>query len=143
MATPFESAQLNIQLYDLRREPVLREARAWFLHEFNPETLDELVAILNGPRNASVRMVIGYWEMAASFVTTGAIDAEAFLAAHSEVFGTLSKVQPFLRELRTATGEPAICKHLEAVVMTAPNALETLERRRRVFREAAAGARRV
>jgi hypothetical protein len=29
MPTPFESAQLNLQLFDLRRETVLREARRW------------------------------------------------------------------------------------------------------------------
>ena len=39
MPTTFESGLLNLQLFDLRREPVLREARAWFLNEFNPETL--------------------------------------------------------------------------------------------------------
>jgi hypothetical protein len=27
MPTPFESAQLNLQLFELRREPVLRDAR--------------------------------------------------------------------------------------------------------------------
>ena len=43
MPTPFESAQLNLQLFDLRREAVLREARNWFLLEFNPETFAELV----------------------------------------------------------------------------------------------------
>ena len=41
-------------------------------------------------------MVLGYWDMAASLVTTGAIDADAFRAAHTEVFGTFSKIQPFL-----------------------------------------------
>jgi len=35
MPTPFESAQLNVQLFDLRRDPVLREARAWFLLDFS------------------------------------------------------------------------------------------------------------
>ena len=78
MATPFESAQLNLQLFDLRREPVLREARAWFLIDFNPETMAELALALSGDRNASFRMVLGYWDMAASLVTTGAIDADAF-----------------------------------------------------------------
>jgi hypothetical protein len=39
MPTPFESATLNLQLFDLRREPVLREARHWFLMEFHPESL--------------------------------------------------------------------------------------------------------
>ena len=33
MPIPFESAQLNLQLFDLRRELILREARDWFLCE--------------------------------------------------------------------------------------------------------------
>lgn len=137
MPTPFESAQLNLQLFDLRREPVLREARAWFLGEFNPETLAELAALVRGARNASFRMVLSYWEMAASLVTTGAIDADSFHAAHGEVFTTFSKIQPFLAELRAVSGEPELCKHLEAVVMVAPDAESILARRREAARAAA------
>ena len=138
MATPFESAQLNLQLFDLRREPVLREARAWFLADFNPDSIEDLLAALSGERNASFRMVLGYWDMAASLVTTGAIDGEAFRAAHSEVFGTFAKVQPFLAELRALSLEPAFCHHLESVVMEAPDADAILERRRNALRAAAA-----
>jgi len=58
MATPFESAQLNLKLFELRREPVLREARQWFLADFNPESLEELISLASGERNASFRMVI-------------------------------------------------------------------------------------
>jgi hypothetical protein len=141
MPTPFESGLLNLQLFDLRREPVLREARAWFLRDFNPSSVAELADVLSGERNASFRMVLGYWDMAASLVTTGAIDAEAFLAAHGEVFGTFSKVQPFLDEMRRASGEPDFCKHMEAVVMTAPNAQATLTRRREAIRAAVKSAR--
>jgi hypothetical protein len=137
MPTPFESAQLNLQLFDLRREPVLREARTWFLIEFNPESLAELVAPLSGERNASFRMVLGYWDMAASLVTTGAIDADAFRAAHGEIFATFSKVHPFLAELRAVSGEPDFCKHIEAVVAGAPDGNAILERRRAAIRAAA------
>jgi hypothetical protein len=89
MPTPFESAQLNLQLFDLRREPVLREARSWFLIEFNPESFADLVSAVSGERNASFRMVLGYWDMAASIVTTGAIDGDAFRAAHGEIFAAV------------------------------------------------------
>jgi hypothetical protein len=130
MPTPFESAQLNLQLYALRRENVLREARHWFLRDFNPTSLEELVALTSGERNASFRMVLGYWDMAASLVVTGAIDANAFLAAHSEIFATFSKVEPFLKELRTAAGEPEFCKHIEAVIASAPDRDAILARRR-------------
>jgi hypothetical protein len=141
MATAFESGVLNLQLFELRREPVLREARAWFLSDFNPETFDEFVAIVTGERNAAFRMVLGYWDMAASLVTTGAIVPEAFLAAHSEVFGTFGKVQPFLQQLRDASGEQEFCRHLETVVLGAPDAQAILSRRRAALM-AAAKARR-
>lgn len=130
MPTPYESARLNLQLFDLRRDPVLRDARAWFLNEFTPESFTELAAIAGGARNASFRMVLGYWDMAASLVSSGAIDGAAFRAAHSEVFLTLAKVYPFLAELRAAAGEPDFCRHVEAVVLAEPNAEAIMAQRR-------------
>jgi hypothetical protein len=141
MPTPFESAQLNLQLFELRREPILREARAWFLRDFNPESFADVVALARGERNASFRMVLGYWDMAASLVTTGAIDADAFHAAHGEIFATFSKIYLYLAELRGASGESDFCKHLEAVVLSAPNAEAILRRRRDAMNVAAKAGR--
>ena len=137
MPSPFESADLNLRLFELRREPVLREAREWFTRDFNPDTFEELVGLVGGDRNASFRMVLGYWDMAASLVTSEAIDAEAFLAAHGEIFITFSKIHPLLTELRAASGEPEFCKHIEAVVLAAPGAEAVLTRRREAARAAA------
>jgi cytochrome c oxidase assembly factor CtaG len=137
MPTPYESAQLNLQLFNLRREPVLREARDWFTREFNPASFAEMISIVRGPRNASFRMVLSYWNMAASLVTTGAIDGAAFCAANDEIFATFSKVHPFLAELRAAAGEPEFGKHIETVVLAAPNAEAILERRRTLLRAVA------
>ena len=140
MATPYESARLNIELFKLRREPVLREARAWFLAEFNPENVEELIGLISTPqRNASFRMVLGYWDMAASMVTTGAIDGNAFRAAHGEVFLTFAKIHPFIAQLREAGGEPEFCKHLEEVVLAAPGAEAVMQRRRAAATAAARG----
>jgi hypothetical protein len=137
MPTPFESAQLNLKLFDLRREPVLREARAWFVIDFNPDSLVQVATIVRGERNSAYRMVISYWDMAASLVTGGAIDAEAFLAANGEIFATFSKIEPFLEEMRNAIGEPNFCKHMETVVMAVPDAKAILARRRAAIRAAA------
>jgi hypothetical protein len=130
MSTPFESATLNLKLFDLRREPVLREARQWFIAEFHPDSYADVVATVSSARNASFRMVIGYWEMAASMVTSGAIDADSFRAAHGEIFGAFTKIQPFLEEMRKAMSEPSFCEHLEKVVLGAPDAQGILDRRR-------------
>ena len=72
--------------------------------------------------------------MAASLVTTGAIDADAFRAANGEIFGMFSKIQPFLAELRAQRGEAGFCQNLEAVVMGAPDAEGILNRRRAALR---------
>lgn len=95
------------------------------------------MTVVRSERNASFRMVLGYWDMAASLVTTGAIDGEAFRAAHGEVFGTFCKIHPFLVEFRAAAGEPEFCRHMEAVVTAAPDAEAILERRRKGLRAAA------
>jgi len=102
--------------------------------EFNPESFADLAAVAGGERNAAFRMVLGYWDMAASLVTTGAVDADAFRAAHSEIFATFAKIQPYLAELRSATAEPEFCKHIENVVMAAPDAEAILARRREAIR---------
>lgn len=68
----------------------------------------------------------------------GVIDADAFLAARGEIFLTLSKVQSFLSELRRVAEEPEFCKHIEMVVMAAPDAKAILARRRAAARAASA-----
>ena len=72
--------------------------------------------------------------MAASLVTTGAVDADAFRAAHGEIFATFGKIQPFLAEIRTASGEPELCKHMEAVILSAPDGEAIVSRRREALR---------
>ena len=138
IATPFESALLNLKLFELRREPVLRSARDWFLRDFNPSTLEELVAIASGDRNASFRMVLGYRDMAASLVTSGAIEADSFRSAHGEIYSTFSQIQLYLADIRRLTGEPEFCRHLEKVVLETPDAESLLARRREVAKAAAA-----
>jgi hypothetical protein len=137
MSTPYESAMLNLKLFEMRREPLLREARTWFVMEFTPESFAELAELAGGERNRDFRTVLSYWEMAASMVTSGAIDATAFLAAHNEVVAAFGKVYPFLAELRERFGEPEFCRNLESVVMGMPDAEATVKRRRDKIRAAA------
>jgi hypothetical protein len=134
MTTPFESAQLILKLFELRRDPALREARTWFLREFHPETIDDVKAALAGEHNPKLRMVVGYWDMAASLVTHGAIDRQMFLDANTEIFATFSKIHPLLPQIRDMAALPGFAKHLEAVVLSVPEIeprLETLRQRLR------------
>ena len=135
MPTPVESADLILKLYELRRDPLLREARAWFVREFNPATVEELAALASGPKNPWIRMVVGYWDMAASLVVHGAIDREMFLASSSEMLTTFAKLEPFLGPLRDDT--PGYVEYMEAVLRPIPGVDERMAGLREIFRASA------
>jgi hypothetical protein len=139
MPTPYESAKLILQIFEMRREAVLREARGWFIRDFNPETIDDVKAALNGPHNPHLRMVVGYWDMACSLVAHDAIDREMFLDANGEIFATFAKFQHLLAEVRQISG-PRFAIHIEQVVMSVPGVEERLEMLRQRFRAMAAAA---
>jgi len=75
-----DQANLMLRLYDLRREPRMREARDWYFAKFHPTSLEDInrQAPMGSPESASMRMVITYWEMVASMVNRGLIDEVFF-----------------------------------------------------------------
>jgi hypothetical protein len=121
--TPVDSANLILKLYELRREPVMREARNFML-TFDPKSLDDYMAGMMGPNSAHIRMVTSYWEMACSFVVNGAIDAAMFDETQGEHILVFGKVEPLLPELRAAMGSPNVFKSMEHVCTSAPGGLE-------------------
>jgi hypothetical protein len=124
--TPVDSATLILKLFELRREPLLREARAWFLRDFNPQTIEEALALAGGPRNDWFRMVLGYWDMAASLVVHGAIDGAMFRAANTEIVATFAKIEPFIADMRRISKIPEFAAHIEAVVGDQAGAAERM-----------------
>src|SRR5882762_4591518 len=77
----YDDANLLLRLYELRREDKLRQARDWFNKNFHANNLEELSKICpqGSQEHAYFRMVLGYWEMAASFVTSGVLQRELFM----------------------------------------------------------------
>src|SRR5215213_2599435 len=134
MSDPSRSAELIMRLYELRREATMREARSWFI-SFFPESTDDIMRVLIDPKTSGhFRMVVTYWDMAASFVSRGAIDEGMFFDSNSECWIVFSKVQPFIEELRTSMADPGYLKNLESLIMKQPNALETLSTRREMMK---------
>ena len=126
MSSPYESATLLVRLYELRRETAMREARVWYARSFAPASADDVLATVSGPNSAQFRMVTSYWEMAASFVNHGAIDADMFNEANGEHLVIFAKIQPFLAEYRAKTNSPKYLAALEKMVMTNPALAERL-----------------
>ena len=117
-------ADLILKLYELRREATMREARNWFFG-FNPSTIEDFMDVLTSDKSGFYRMVVSYWDMAASLVNNGAIDAKMFNDANGEHVFVYAKVEPFLTELR-AQGNPDFLVHLEKLVKEIPNVEERL-----------------
>lgn len=122
MVDSSQAAATLLKLYELRTEPTLRKARAWFVFEFHPATTQEVLAAWLGPghESAPYRMVTTYWDMAASLVVQNAIPAEMFNAANTEHFVIFAKLRPFLTDLRAATRYPDYLTHLERVIGMMP-----------------------
>ena len=133
-----ESANLILKLYELRREDVMRHAREWYMRQFNPESVQDVVSAWRGERSAYYRMVTSYWDMAASFVNHGAIDEQMFSDANPEHVAVFAKVEPFLEELRSLSGIPNYLQHLEQLVTRLPGATERTASLRERFKQMAA-----
>jgi hypothetical protein len=102
LASPADAATI-LKLYELRTEPVMRQARAWVLGEFWPKTADEFFEVMGNfkdPHNAWLRQVTTYWEMAAALVLHGAVSADLFMDTNGEGFYLLAKFAPILDEIR-------------------------------------------
>jgi hypothetical protein len=102
LATPAD-AEIVLKFYELRREPVLRQARAWMTGEFWPNTAEEFFAVAQNPRdphNAYFRQVLTYWEMAAAMVLHGAVSVELFVDCNAEGFFLLAKFAHILEAIR-------------------------------------------
>lgn len=125
-----ESAELILKLYELRREDTMREARNWMISFFPESGQDIVQALMNTETSAFYRMVMSYWDMAASFVNHGAIEEEMFTDANAEHFVVFAKIEPFLPELRETFGNPNMLTNLEKLVMRQPNAKERLAKSR-------------
>jgi hypothetical protein len=102
LASPAD-AQNILKLYELRTEPLMRQARAWVAGEFWPRSAEEFFAVTANPadpHNAYFRQVVSYWEMAAALVLHGAVSAELFVDCNEEGFFLLAKFFPFLEAIR-------------------------------------------
>jgi hypothetical protein len=110
-----EQANLLLKLYDLRREPRLREARAWFGQHFDAKTPEDMNKRypIGSEGNAFFRMVVSYWEMAAGLVNRGLINDELFFESSGEAWFVWERLRPLAPGLRASSKNPHAWGQLE------------------------------
>jgi hypothetical protein len=113
----YDDVNLILRLYDLRREDKMRQARDWFREFFKARTVEQYFELCppGSEKDSFARMVTSYWEMAASFITSGVLNAELFFQSGRELLHTWEKVKELVPEMRTAMSDPTALANLEAV----------------------------
>jgi hypothetical protein len=111
----YDDVNLIMRLYEMRREDRLRDARKWFTASFKVKSWDEFQALCppGSEANASYRMVTTYWEMAASFLTSGVLNAELFYQSGRELLFVWERVRDFLPSARETMKHPRELRNLE------------------------------
>ena len=110
-----EQAQLHLQVYDLRREARLRQARDWFQQNYRAETFDDAMRIAPpGTENGAFGgMVIGYWEQACALLNYGLLHEDLFFETSGEFFGVWELLKPVVPEFREKFAEKNLLANLE------------------------------
>jgi hypothetical protein len=103
MAQPtHEQGQLQLELYDLRREAKLRQARDWYLRNYFVESMDDSMRIAApGTENgALVMMVLSYWEQACAYLNHGLLHEDLFFETSGEFYAVWDRVKGIVSEGR-------------------------------------------
>jgi hypothetical protein len=115
MGATHEQVNLMLHLYELRREPKLREAREWMSVNFHPKSPEDAMRLTHpgSKENAYMRMVLGYWEMVASIANRGLVDEELLFENSGEQWGVWEQVKPLIDAWRTMFRNPQFLANLE------------------------------
>lgn len=110
-----EQAQLHLQVYDLRREARLRQARDWFQQNYRAESMEEAMKLAAPGTEAGtfVGMVIGYWEQACALLNYGLLHDDLFFETSGEFFFVWETLKPVVSQFREAYKDPNMLKNLE------------------------------
>ncbi len=111
----YDDVNLILRLYEMRREERMRQARNWFASSFKVKTMDELMALCppGSDANASYRMVTSYWEMVASFVTSGVLNESLFFESGRELLLVWERIRDVVPGVRRMFKDESAFRNLE------------------------------
>ena len=108
-------AQLQLQLYDIRREEKLRAARAWVMEKYMPESVEEMnkLAPPGSQENAYLRMTVSYWEMTCQMLNAGLLNEDLFFQTTNEFYLLYARSKPGVADARKMYKNPRMWEHIE------------------------------
>jgi len=114
-------AELLLKVYDLRREPLMRQSRDAINQKFWPKSYEDVLALTrpDNPLNAAYRQATTYWELVYSMVKHGIVNPAFFLESNSEGLFLFAKLAPYVEQLRKDTS-PLVFRNAEWVATQCP-----------------------
>jgi hypothetical protein len=122
-----EQGQLQLQLYDLRREAKLRQARDWFVQNYFVDTFEDSqrIAPFGSQEGSYVMMVLSYWEQACAFLNHGLVHEQLFFETSGEFFGVWERVKPVVPKMREMFHQNLFLANLEKAAQRFEKFMET------------------
>jgi hypothetical protein len=110
-----EQAQLHLQVFEMRREARLRQARDWFTKNYFADTFEEAMRIapMGSEGGTNVMMVLGYWEQACALLNYGLLHEGLFFETSGEFFGVWERVKAVVPQMREKFVYKDYLAHLE------------------------------
>jgi hypothetical protein len=110
-----EQAQLHLQIYEMRREAKLRQARDWFFRNYFAESFEDAMRIAapGTEAGAFAMMVFGYWDQACALLNYGLLHEDLFFETSPEFFGVWERVKPTIQEGRQRFVNKQFLAHVE------------------------------
>ena len=110
-----EQAQLQLQLFEQRREARLRQARDWFAKNYFADSWNEAMRIAapGSEGGTNFMMVVSYWEQACALLNYGLLHEDLFFETSGEFFFVWERIKPTIAEGRAQWANKQFLAHLE------------------------------
>ena len=111
----YEQGELQVKLFELRREARLRQARDWFQNHYYAETLDEAMQIapMGSEPGIFFMMVVSYWDRVCAYLNHGLLHEDLFFETEGEFFFVWERIKPTIAEGRQRVSNPLFLANLE------------------------------
>jgi hypothetical protein len=110
-----EQARLHLQIYDMRREARLRQAREWYVKNYFVDNLEDWMRIAapGTETGAFAMMVLSYWDQACAMLNYGLLHEDLFFETSGEFFGVWERVRHIVPQARERFMNKQFLAHLE------------------------------
>jgi len=110
-----EQAKLQLELFEMRREARLRQAREWFQKNYFVDSFEDAMK-LGAPgteAGTNAMMVASYWEQVCAMLNYELLHEQLFFETNGEFFMVWERLKPMVAGFRQQFAAPHMFGHIE------------------------------